>query len=232
MLDLASKLSLTPKAGEETIQLVVNSILRAVGELAYRAGLGPQPSDVPDHRLVELVEGPHRLPPARGLDLGCGTGRNALYLAAHGWDTIGVEMVGYAIDVARRTAESRGLQVQFVQGDVTRLSELDIGSGFTLLMDGGCYHTIPPGRRDAYAESVTGVAAPGARLIMVGFNRSLAAGPRGERLLRRLPGWRLVRVDRVPGEQMCQYVSGPGPLRAALKRGALHPLRYELERAS
>ena len=51
----------------------------------------------------------------------------------------------------------------------------------------------------------------------------------GEKLLKRLPGWRLLQVDRIPGEQMAQYVSGPGPLRAALKRGAFHPIRYELE---
>ena len=204
---------------------MVNSVARSIADLAYRLGLGPQPSDVPDHRLVELVEGPNRLTPGRALDLGCGTGRNAIYLARHGWETTGVEMAGYAVELAGRTAAAEAVTVRFIQGDVTRLSDLDIGTGFTLFMDGGCYHMIPAGRRDAYTQSVTGVAAPGARLIMVG------AGMRREELLRRLPGWRLVQVDRVPGEQMCQYVSGPAPLRTALKRGAFHPLRYELEYA-
>jgi SAM-dependent methyltransferase len=207
----------------------MNSVLQAVGSAAYRLGLGPQPSDVPDHRLVELVEGPDRLAPGRALDLGCGTGRNALYLAGHGWEAIGVEMVGYAVEVAGRKAAAQGVPARFVQGDVTRLADLDIGAGFNLFMDGGCYHTIPPGRRDAYGQSVTAVAAPGARLIMVGFSRPLAAGPHGDGLLKRLPGWRIVRADRVPGEQMCQYVSGPAPLRAALKRGVFHPMRYELQ---
>ena len=210
---------------------MVNSVARSIADLAYRLGLGPQPSDVPDHRLVELVEGPNRLTPGRALDLGCGTGRNAIYLARHGWETTGVEMAGYAVELAGRTAAAEAVTVRFIQGDVTRLSDLDIGTGFTLFMDGGCYHMIPAGRRDAYAQSVTGVAAPGARLIMVGFRRMLGAGMRREELLRRLPGWRLVQVDRVPGEQMCQYVSGPAPLRTALKRGAFHPLRYELEYA-
>ena len=183
---------------------------------------------MPDHRLVELVEGPERLPPGRALDLGSGTGRNALYLAAHGWDAVGVEMSGYAVEVAKGKAATQGVPARFVQGDVTRLPELDIGV-FDLFMDGGCYHTIPPGRRNAYAESVTAVAAPGARLILVGFRAPLAAGDDGEKLLERLPGWRLVRVARIPGEQMAEYVSGPAPLRAALKRGIFHPLRYELE---
>ena len=222
---------MTPHGTGNTIQLVVNSALRSVADVAYRLGLGPRPSDVPDHRLVELVEGPNRLAPGRALDLGCGTGRNAMYLGRHGWETAGVEMSGYAVEVARRKAAAQAVTVRFVQGDVTRLSDLDIGTGFTLFMDGGCYHMIPTGRRDAYAHSITGVAAPGARLIMVGFSRMLGAGMRREELMPRLPAWRLVQVDRVPGEQMCQYVSGPAPLRAALKHGAFHPLRYELEYA-
>jgi SAM-dependent methyltransferase len=202
--------------------------LRPAAEAAYRLGLGPRPSDVPDHRLVELVEGPERLLPGRALDLGSGTGRNALYLAAHGWDAVGVEMSGYAVEVAKGKAATQGVPARFVQGDVTRLPELDIGV-FDLFMDGGCYHTIPPGRRSAYAESVTAVAAPGARLILVGFRAPLAVGDDGEKLLERLPGWRLLRVDRVPGEQMAEYVSGPAPLRTALRRGLFHPMRYELE---
>jgi SAM-dependent methyltransferase len=164
------------------------------------------------------------------LTSGRGTGRNALYLARHGWETVGVEMVRHAVELAQRKAAARPLPVRFVQGDVTKLADLDVGADFTLLMDGGCYHMIPADRRDAYAESVTRVAGPGARLVMVGFRRTLGVGRQPEDLLARLPGWRLVHLERVPGEQMCQYVAGPAPLRAALKRGALHPLRYELER--
>lgn len=210
---------------------MMNSVLQRIGDTAYRLGLGPRPSDVPDHRLVDLVEGPDRLPPGRALDLGSGTGRNAIYLAGRGWDAVGVEMSGYAVEVARRKAEVQGVPARFVQGDVTRLPELEIGSAFNLFMDGGCYHTLPPGRRDAYGESVTAVAAPGARLVMVGFTIPLGAGAHGEKLLERLPGWRLLGEDRVPGEQMHEYVSGPTPLKMLLKRDVLHPLRFELEYA-
>src|SRR6185312_13451966 len=87
--------------------MVMNTLLRAAGDATYRLGLGPRPSDVPDHALVELVEGPARLAPGRALDLGCGTGRNALYLARAGWETVGVDMVGYAVEVARRKAAAQ-----------------------------------------------------------------------------------------------------------------------------
>ena len=88
---------------------MMNSVLQTVGSLAYRLGVVvPQPSDVPDHRLVELVEG-SELTPGRALDLGSGTGRNALYLAGHGWEAVGVEMAGYAVEVARRKASEQGV---------------------------------------------------------------------------------------------------------------------------
>jgi SAM-dependent methyltransferase len=210
---------------------MVNSALRTVADVTYRLGIGPRPSDVPDHRLVDVVEGPNRLPPGRAVDLGSGTGRNAIYLARQGWDVVGVEMSGYAVEVSRRKATEQGVSARFVQGDVTRLPDLHIGGAFDLFMDGGCYHTLPPGRRDAFGVSVTAVAAPGARLIMIGFRRSLSAGTYGEGLLRRLPRWRLLSEDGVPGQQMYEYVSGPAPLKALLKYGALHPMRYELEYA-
>ena len=140
--------------------------------MTYRLGIGPRPSDVPDHRLVEVVEGPDRLAAGRAVDLGSGTGRNAIYLARHGWDVVGVEMSGYAVEVSTRKATEQGVPARFVQGDVTKLPDLDIGAAFNLFMDGGCYHTLPPGRRDAFGESVTAVAAPGARLIMIGFRQS------------------------------------------------------------
>ena len=92
----------------------MNSALRSVADVAYRLGLGPRPSDVPDHRLVELVEGPNRLAPGRALDLGCGTGRNAMYLGRHGWETAGVEMSGYAVEVARQKAAAQAVTVRFV----------------------------------------------------------------------------------------------------------------------
>src|SRR5271166_1426929 len=123
-------------------QFVWDGLLRLAGLMRYRLGLAPQFSDVPDHRLVQLVEGPDRLAPGRVVDLGCGTGRNSIYLARNGWDTIGVDMVGHALQTARRKAAAQGLTVQFVQGNVTRLADLDIGADFDLLMDGGCYQMI------------------------------------------------------------------------------------------
>jgi SAM-dependent methyltransferase len=186
-----------------------------------------KPSDVPDHGLCDFVA-THDT--GRALDIGCGAGRNALFLAASGWDTTGVEIYRSAVADARSTAAARGLDVRFVQGDVTELPTLGIGDNFELLMDGGCYHMIPAPKRDAYARSVSAVAEAGATLIMVGFTRHLAFGMGRDELTSRLVGWRLVDAQPVPGEQMHQYISGPRLMRVALRHGQFRPWRYRFER--
>ena len=173
------------------------AILRTAADVAYRLGLGPRPSDTPDHRLVEVVD--EAKSPGRALDLGCGTGRNARYLARRGWGATGVDMSGEALRVAAEKATADQLEVLFVRGDVTRLGELGIGDGYRLVMDGGCYHMVPPARRNAYADGVTRAAAPGALLIMVGFGRHLGLGIDPDELVTRFTGWDLIAADRVPG---------------------------------
>ncbi len=205
-------------------------MLRIVGEMANWAGLGAQASDEPDGRLVEAIEGPSRLVPDRALDLGCGTGRNSIYLARHNWEVTGIDMVRRAVAAARRNASAAGATVRLIEGDVTRLDELGIGGGYTLLVDTGCYHMVPLGRRDAYAAGVTKVAAPGALLLIVGFSNLPRMGMTAEELRDRFWGWALVGAVRVPASEMRRYVRGPAPIRAALAGGWFEPWRYELKR--
>ena len=72
-------------------------------------------SEEPNVFLVEKVAD---LEPGRALDLGCGEGRNALWLAGRGWDVTAVDFSSVAIDRGRRWAEQRGLTVDFQAADV------------------------------------------------------------------------------------------------------------------
>jgi SAM-dependent methyltransferase len=198
------------------------------GDLAYRLRLGPRWSLVPDHRLVQVVTDPDPLPPGRALDLGSGTGRNALYLASQGWDATGVEIMGSAVNQARRLADQNDLSVRFVRGDVTRLTELDLGGRFDLLMDGGCLHMVPRSQRPFYVDSVTAVAARGALLIISGFSMYGRLGLSRDEIQRLFTGWRLLAADPIPSQQMTQYVNGPGLIRVALRHDMFHPWRYQL----
>ncbi|MBV8349210.1 MAG: class I SAM-dependent methyltransferase, partial [Mycolicibacterium sp.] len=177
-------------------------ILRLVYEALSWIGLNPalRAADVPDGWLVEHVEGKHRLPPGRALDLGCGAGRNTLYLARHGWDVTGIDMIGRAVEKARSRAVGDAAKARFVQGDVTRLADLDLGGGYSLIVDSGCYYGLADGQRDAYAAGVTRVAAAGALLLMAGFTKipGVAAGISEDDLHRRFPGWQICASARVP----------------------------------
>lgn len=146
--------------------------------------------------LRALLEGPQALPAGRALDLGCGLGRNAIYLARQGWQVTGVDAVGRALRTARRRAAAKGVQPDFVQGDVTRLAACGVTGPYQLLLDSGCFHAMTEAERARYGASIGAVAAPGATLLVSGFPPGWRGpGPRGmdaAELERRLgPDWRL-----------------------------------------
>jgi len=169
--------------------------------LAYLVGFKPWDSGRPPPELVEYVEGPSRLPPGKALDLGCGTGTNVVYLARQGWEVTGVDFVGRAIGQARRKAAAAGVSPRLVVGDVTRLGELGVSGGHGLVLDLGCFHTIPPPRRDAYVTGVTQATAQGAVLLLFGFAPgAMRRGPKGvteaELRERFADGWELEDATR------------------------------------
>ena len=135
----------------------------------YRLGFKPWDSGVSPPELKELIEGPHARKPGKALDLGCGTGTNSIYMAQHGWDVTGIDFVPRAIAMAKEKAASAGASPRLIVGDVTRLQDLGIGDGFAFVLDLGCLHSIPDGRRDAYVAGVTAVTAPGADLLIWAF---------------------------------------------------------------
>jgi len=98
------------------------------------------------------------------------------YLAQRGWDVTGVEMVLEAITTTRRNAAAVGVTVHLIQGDVTHVRDFVEGK-FDLLLDFGCFHTLPRDQRAAYVDGVSEVAAPGATLLLYGFARPPRLAP-------------------------------------------------------
>jgi cyclopropane fatty-acyl-phospholipid synthase-like methyltransferase len=140
--------------------------------LMYLLGFTPWDGVLPKE-LTAVMEGPEALPQGRALDLGSGLGRKAIYMAGHGWEVTGVEFVPRAVREARSRARSAGVEIDFKDGDVSRLGELNLTPGYTLIFDFGCFHGLKPAERTGYAEGVTALAAPGATLLMMGFTRPL-----------------------------------------------------------
>ncbi|PWU00597.1 MAG: SAM-dependent methyltransferase [Terriglobia bacterium] len=65
-----------------------------------------------------LVEVADLLPPGRALDLACGAGRNALYLAGLGWSVVAVDSSQAALDIVRNRAAAARLAIDIRQGDL------------------------------------------------------------------------------------------------------------------
>jgi SAM-dependent methyltransferase len=170
-------------------------------EAFYREGPPPWDTGVTPPELVALVEGGDPLPAGRALELGFGTGTNAVYLARHGWDVVGVDLVGTAVDQARAKAAREGVAPRLLHGDATRLDEVDAPGPFDLFFDLSCLCGIPPHCRDAYAAGLTRRAAPGALLLMFGYGPGAfddpEAGVSAQELRSRFSGWEL--VDTTPG---------------------------------
>jgi SAM-dependent methyltransferase len=135
-------------------------------QLMYRIGFVPWDHDEPAEPLVALVG---ELPPGRMLDIGCGTGKDAVWCAGQGWEVTGVEAVSVPVKQARKRAEAAGAAVRFVHADITRIRPGELGGGYTLMQDIGCIGSLAEAGRRRAADTLTAVAAPGARLVMFAF---------------------------------------------------------------
>lgn len=151
--------------------------------LMYRRGRPPWDSGISPPELVATVTGDEALAlaPGRALDLGCGTGTNALYLARLGWEVVGVDFVAQAIARARAKVAAAGPlagSARFVRGDVTALGALDLGpeASCSLIFDLGCLHGLPPTSRPRYASGIARLAAPGATYLLYAFAPRLMGG--------------------------------------------------------
>ena len=137
-------------------------MLKLFYELGYRYWRMPREGG-PRSELVELVRS-GRLEPCRALDLGCGGGASAVFLAKHGFEVTGVDFAAAALDKADRLAKAAGVDVVWVRDDLTRLQR--IGGEFDLLLDYGALDDLGDGQRDRYVEQVTPLLRTGGSFLL------------------------------------------------------------------
>lgn len=125
----------------------------------------------------EIVRLADALTPGRALDVGCGTGTTAIFLAQRGWDSVGVDFVQGAIQKARRKAaramELKG-SVEFFVADVTRLTFLQ--EPFELVTDVGTLHALNEEGQRALAQHLTRLTRSGALYALYAFLPRLVNG--------------------------------------------------------
>ena len=120
----------------------------------------------PRKELVELVES-GRLRPCKAIDLGSGTASNCVFLAQRGFDVTGVDYAAAAIELGRKRAAQAGVQVNFIQDDLTNLRH--VNGTFDLLVDYGTLDDLRPPQRDRYMQNVLPLTRPGSRFLLYCF---------------------------------------------------------------
>lgn len=179
----------------------------------------------PNRFLVAELDG---IAPGRALDVACGEGRNALWLAAKGWRVTGVDFSSAALAKGRRIASEQGLEVEYVEADVVEwpppLGQFDA----VVLM----YLHLPAPERRQVLSHAKAALAPGGLLLVVGHDLSNltqgTGGPqdatvlyRPEDLVTDLSGLRIEKAERVT--RTVETEAGPRTAIDALVR-AVRPL--------
>src|SRR5438445_11920373 len=99
----------------------------------YRSGDAP-PHDSDEAPTPLLVQTAERLPAGKALDLACGAGRNALWLAEHGWSVTAVDGAPAAIEILRDRASKRGVEVDARVADLEKSEYLIEQSRWDLIV--------------------------------------------------------------------------------------------------
>jgi cyclopropane fatty-acyl-phospholipid synthase-like methyltransferase len=117
----------------------------------------PQPAVVALEEAGEIV--------GSVLDVGCGTGEHALYLAARGHDVVAIDAAPRAIDRARAKARDRGASPDLRVADALHVDEL--GRTFDTALDVGLFHTLSDEERPRYAAALHAAVEPGGRAFVL-----------------------------------------------------------------
>lgn len=155
----------------------------------FRSGL-PNVRKEPSRLIIEAIaEHPK---PGNALDLGCGDGRNLLYLAAKGWTTTGVDISDVAIEQAKAAAKGGDLKAEFLVSD---LDAFDLGKNkWDLLMSIFMQDWHIRSTTDTFARMKAAVK-PGGLVVIEGFGP-----PNGlniERIKQAFEGFTPLRADVV-----------------------------------
>ncbi len=124
----------------------------------YESGIPPWETGQPSRELARVIA-EQQIQPGRAIELGCGSGINAVWLARQGFDVTALDFTPLAIDKARQRAAAAGVQVHFVLADVLNLSK-DFAP-FPFFFDRGCYHCVRTENARAYLQTLCKITSPG-----------------------------------------------------------------------
>lgn len=118
----------------------------------YKAGSAPWDIGKPDFNLIEVVS-QKPISPCKALDIGCGTGDNAIWLAQNGFQVVAIDTADIALEKARDKAREAKVECDFRL--LNFLSSKVEGAPFDFVFDRGCFHSYAsPEERTLFAKNV------------------------------------------------------------------------------
>jgi SAM-dependent methyltransferase len=136
----------------------------------YKAGDTPWETGQPSSQLQRVLA-EAAIQPCRALELGCGTGASAVWLAQQGFDVTALDLSALAIDRARQKSSQAGARVNFLVADVLN-PPADLSGPFDFFFDRGCYHVVRREDVTAYLETLRRLTRSGTMgLVLTGNAR-------------------------------------------------------------
>ena len=114
----------------------------------------------PNRFLVAEIE---TLAPGRAIDLACGEGRNAIWLAEHGWQAVGADFSEVGLQKARELANERGVNVEWVAADLLDYRPAPRAFDLVLVF----YLQVPAAERRPILQAAAEAVAPGGTFLLV-----------------------------------------------------------------
>ncbi len=141
--------------------------------------------ETPPKALVDLIES-GKVKPCKAIDLGCGAGNYAIYLASIGFDVTGVDISPTAIKIAKENAKEKGVKSNFLVADV--LGDLhEVKGTFDFAYDWELLHHIFPEERKNYVKNVHRMLNPKGKYLSICFNeKDLQFGGSGKYIKTRI----------------------------------------------
>jgi SAM-dependent methyltransferase len=148
----------------------------------------PLSSLLPDESLVEFVEQKKILRPGCAIDIGCGNGRNAVYLAKQGFKVDAVDLSLEVLKKGIEFARASDVPVSFQCGS---FFDMDLEpQRYDLVCDSGLLHHVFPHRRPQYLDRVRRLLKPDGHLVLVTFNEKMGTSA---------PDWQLYEQRSLEG---------------------------------
>ena len=136
----------------------------------YKSGETPWDSGRPSEELIRVLA-ETKIAPGRALELGCGTGTNAVWLAQHGFDVTAVDISARALERARRRGAEASVRIHFLQADVLH-PPAELTGPFGFFFDRGCYHVVRRDNVEAFLQTLRQITRPGTvGLVLTGNAR-------------------------------------------------------------